>query len=349
VRRALRAGVLAGTLATSLAAQSRSADVLQQATQFYERLDVEHALTLLRQIVSPNWGSDVSATQRVEAYKYLGACLALTGKPDSAVVYFRAAVERDPFAELDPNRFTPAQVRLFGEARRRTFAVAVRPIRSERIDPRTAHLSFTVVSTHAAALQAELRAASGSSRVALFSGGSEGLREIRWDGLQADGRLAPPGRYAFVLTGRSQLLDRSDSARVFFDLGHEMAPLEDTLPNLAADSLLPERRPTSGATDDLIKGLVVAGATAFIAGVLPNRELGGGMRGGAAVIAGAATVSGVVAFVVGRRHGGIPENIAANDRRRAERAAHNAAIQSRNAAKVAGTILVVSPAAGTGP
>jgi len=349
VKLALRAGVLAGTLATSLAAQSRSADVLQQATQFYERLDVEHALTLLRQIVSPNWGSDVSATQRVEAYKYLGACLALTGKPDSAVVYFRAAVERDPFAELDPNRFTPAQVRLFGEARRRTFAVAVRPIRSERIDPRTAHLSFTVVSTHAAALQAELRAASGSSRVALFSGGSEGLREIRWDGLQADGRLAPPGRYAFVLTGRSQLLDRSDSARVFFDLGHEMAPLEDTLPNLAADSLLPERRPTSGATDDLIKGLVVAGAAAFIAGVLPNRELGGGMRGGAAVIAGAATVSGVVAFVVGRRHGGIPENIAANDRRRAERAAHNAAIQSRNAAKVAGTILVVSPAAGTSP
>jgi len=349
VKLALRAGVLAGTLATSLAAQSRSADVLQQATQFYERLDVEHALTLLRQIVSPNWGSDVSATQRVEAYKYLGACLALTGKPDSAVVYFRAAVERDPFAELDPNRFTPAQVRLFGEARRRTFAVAVRPIRSERIDPRTAHLSFTVVSTHAAALQAELRAASGSSRVALFSGGSEGLREIRWDGLQADGRLAPPGRAAFVRTGRSQLLARSDSARVFFDLGHEMAPLEDTLPNLAADSLLPERRPTSGATDDLIKGLVVAGAAAFIAGVLPNRELGGGMRGGAAVIAGAATVSGVVAFVVGRRHGGIPENIAANDRRRAERAAHNAAIQSRNAAKVAGTILVVSPAAGTGP
>src|SRR5256886_9577096 len=36
--------------------------------------------------------------------------------------FFRAAIERDPFTELDPNLFTPAQLATFGEAQRRTFA-----------------------------------------------------------------------------------------------------------------------------------------------------------------------------------------------------------------------------------
>src|SRR5947199_9556782 len=97
-----------------LGAQGSTQDLLQQASEFYERLDVERALPLLRQIVSPNWPFEVTREQRVEAYKYLGACLTLAGKRDSAVLFFRAAIERDPFTELDPNLFTPPQLPTFG-------------------------------------------------------------------------------------------------------------------------------------------------------------------------------------------------------------------------------------------
>src|ERR1041385_9272252 len=79
---------------------------------------------------------------------YLGACLALAGKRDSAVLYFRAAIERDPFTDLDPTQFTPAQLATFAEARRRTLAVAVRPVQPARVDPRTARVTFIVVATH---------------------------------------------------------------------------------------------------------------------------------------------------------------------------------------------------------
>jgi hypothetical protein len=87
---------------------------------------------------------------------------------------------------------------------------------------------------------------------------------------------------------------------------------------------------------------------AFISGVLANDQLDGSLRGGAAVIAGAAVVTGVVAFAVRRHHAAMPENITANQQRRADRAAQNEAIRGRNATKIAATVLVVTPAAGVG-
>src|SRR5205809_154796 len=127
MRRLVWAVVLAAGAAPALAAQGSTAELLGQAHQFYEGLEVERALPLLRQIISPNWPFEVTRDQRVDAYKYLGACLAVAGKRDSAVLYFRAAIERDPFTDLDPSLFTPAQLATFAEARRRTLAVAVRP------------------------------------------------------------------------------------------------------------------------------------------------------------------------------------------------------------------------------
>src|SRR5213593_2523934 len=59
------------------AAQAGTAELLQQARQLYERLEIERALTILRQVVSPGWPLEVTNAQRVEAYKYLGAALVL--------------------------------------------------------------------------------------------------------------------------------------------------------------------------------------------------------------------------------------------------------------------------------
>lgn len=340
---------LAALLSSPLAAQGSTGDLLQQASQFYEHLDVERALPLLRQIVSPNWPFEVTPSERVDAYKYLGACLALVGKRDSAVMYFRAAIERDPFADLDPERFTPAQLGLFAQARRQTFAVAVRPVPATRIDPRTERLSFSVVSTHASALEVRVRPVAGPAGRVLFSSPSDGPRDVSWDGLLADGRLAPAGRYECTVVGRSATLARTDSARVYFDLGHEVASLEDTLPDLTATDLLPELAPPSAARRALFEGLGVAGATIFISSGVGNPKLHSGVQVGAGVVAGAATISGIAAFLVRRQHRDVPANVAANIQRRARHTADNDAIRRRNAEKLAATVLIVTPAAGAGP
>jgi len=347
MRRLVWAAVFAVGAAPTLAAQGSTEELLVQAHQFYERLEVERALPLLRQIVSPNWPFEVTADQRVDAYKYLGACLALAGKRDSAVLYFRAAIERDPFTELDPSMFTPAQLATFDEARRRTLAIAVRSVQPARVDPRTTRVTFTVVATHAALVNVKLSAIGVGSPLVLFQGTIDGVREIAWDGLLANRRLAPPGRYTLAVVGRSRVTGAADSARVYFDLRHDVAALEDTLPDLDQRSLLPERISPEAARRDVVKGVGVAAAALLIAGAA-NGDLGGSERGAADVVAATAAITGVVAFLLGRRHGAIPENVAANARNRAQRDSVKAAVRARNADRIAATVLLVDPAAGEG-
>lgn len=324
------------------AAQAGTAELLQQARQLYERLEIERALPILRQIVSPGWPLEVTNAQRVEAYKYLGAALVLRGKPDSAVLYFRAALERDAFADLDPAQFTPAQEAAFAVARSRTFSVGSQPIPETRLDPRTGRLTVTVVTTHAATLRATLRALGGTDYVVLYEGPNDGAREIGWNGLGPDGRLAPPGRYDLTLVGRSQIRAQVDSLHLYLDVQHDVEPLEDTLPALGDGELLPERHPESTAGTDLLKGLGVAVGALAVGSLLANDRLGTGREG--RIMAGVATVGGVAAFSYRRSHRAIPRNVELNDARRAARDAGNAAIRRRNADRIARTLLLVTPA-----
>jgi len=357
VRRLLHCAALLAGLAGRGAAQDSTAApgppdstaaLLGQAREFYERLDLERVVPLLQRVVSPAWPFAVTPDQRVEAYKYLGAALALSARHDSAVAYFRQALERDPFLDLDPLQFTPGQIAVLAAARRSTFAVGARPVTAARVEPRAQRVTFMVATTHVAAVRVELRSGGAAAALVLFRGVSDGVRELRWDGLLADGRLAPPGRYQLAVAARSELLARSDSARVYFDVGYDTAPLEDTLPELHGGQLLPERHSTAMARGDLLKGLGVAAGAVTISTALANRDLGRDATL-SAMVAGTAGVAGVVAFLDHLRQRPIPENAATNVRRQAERRAANEAIRSRNAARLAQTILVVSPAPGVGP
>jgi len=327
---------------TSTAAQAGTAELLQQARQLYERLEIERALPLLRQVVSPEWPLEVTTAQRVEAHKYLGAALVLRGKPDSAVLYFRAALERDAFADLDPAQFTPAQQGAFAVARCRTFSVGVKPIPETRLDPSTGQLSITVVTTHAAKLRATLRALGGTDYVVLYDGPNDGAREIGWNGLGPDGQVAAPGRYDLSVVGHSQLTAQADSLRMYLDLQHDVEPFEDTLPALGTMDLLPERHAESTAGNDLLKTLGVAVGALAVGSLLANDRLGTGDEG--RIMAGAATVGGIAAFSYRRAHRAIPANVALNDARRAVRDAANSGVRMRNADRVARTMLLITPA-----
>lgn len=327
-------------------AQDSTAAALERARQHYERLDIERALPLLRQVLSPQWPHPVTPAQRVEAYVYLGAALVLVGQRDSAVSYFGAALARDAFTDLDRRQFTPAQIAAFAAARRLAFAVDVRPVASARADVRTERINFTVATTHAAALQVFIQPLETGVAVSIFSGASEGVRDVAWDGLVADRRLAPAGRYALLAVARSRLLSRADSAQVFFEVAHGTAALEDTLPDLPRGARLPERE-TGRARGELLKGAAVAAGALLASGALANGDLGNGQRGGAALVGGVAVVVGIAGFVRARPE--IPHNIVENQRREAERRAANDAIRQRNAARSVATVLVITPAAGVSP
>ena len=341
--------VLLGAAPRGGTAQSSTAEVLRDARELYQSLEIERALPLLRRVVSPQWPFEVTREERVEAYRYLGAALAIAGKADSAVLYFQAVVDWDPFADLDAARFTPAQLVLFAEARRRTFGVGVRPVATARVDPRSERVVFTMVTTHLARLTATITSTDGVRRAEVFRGDADGLRELRWDGLLADGRLAPPGRYQFLVDAASRLGRRADSVRVFFDLAHDVEPLEDTLPSLAGGALLTETYPAPAVGRDLLKGLGVAGLVLVIAGPLSNDDLGGDAPGTAKVMAAVGAGTGIVVFIGRRRWPTSPANVEENRRRVAARTAQNDAIRLRNADRIARTALLIRPAAGVEP
>lgn len=341
------AGVLLA-VGSPVQAQSPVADLLAQVKTLYARLEVERALPLLRQILSPAAAMSVTPAERVEAHTYLGAVHALMGQRDSAVASFGAALDWDPFMDLPSSRFTPGQIELFVEARRRTFAVALGPITPRRADPRSDAVPFTLVTTHAARVRAELTSSRDTVPVVLWAGDSDGLRQISWNALDRAGRLAAPGRYRVRVVAESRLSGRADSAVAHFDLSYDGPLPEDTLPAIAPSELLPEQWGPKARRFDLLKGLAVAAGALFIAGVLVNDDLGGG-DGPAGVMAGAAVLTGAAALVLPRGDDVIEDNVAENRRRRDERRAANEAIRARNLERLNGIVLIVAPAAGLEP
>jgi len=336
------------TATTTLPAQDNTADMLQRAIQFYDDVQVERALTLLRQVVSPGSPYEVSRDQRIQAYKYLGASLAIQNMRDSAIVYFRAAIERDPFTDLDPRKFSPVELTTFAEARRRTFAVAARPIARTTVDPRVERVVLSILTTHAATVRAEIRpAGSALPGTVLYDGENDGLRDLPWSGTLGGGRLAPTGRYELAVFGESRLNQRRDSTRSYFDLLQDFPALEDTLPSLRADELLPERHPPSARRRGLANGLGIA-ATAIILPYATGSARYGSSRSFASVAAISGGAAGIYAYFARRNNLDIPENIAINRVRQTRRLAANAEIQRRNGEKLAETKIVVSPAAGVG-
>jgi hypothetical protein len=334
-----------GASAREARAQLTTAETLTEAAQLYDALQVERAVILLRQVISPSMPFEVSKEQRVQAYTYLGASLAILGMRDSAITYFRAAIERDPFTDLDPSRFTQRERDAFADARQRTLAVAARPVTARSVDPRTESIVFTVVSTQQTQLHVDVRgAASDSAAAVLLDRESDGVRELPWNGRLADGRLVSPGRYALFVRARAAS-GASDSARLLFEIAHDHPLLEDSIPVPIGPQLLPERYPASAGTTDFARGAGLA-AIALAIPALGNSHLGG-QRSYARGAAIGALGAGVASFFFRRAHPINHANIAENNRRRALVASWNAEIDRRNAEKLVGLRLLVTPAGAT--
>ena len=337
-------------------ASAQTAENLQRAIRFYEGLEVDRARDVFLQVISPSSPFEVTPAQRATAYIYLGATLATLGQPDSARTYFQAAIERDPFADLDPAKFSAQERQVFAAAKQRVFKVAARPLgwTSERptgvpvrIDPRTQPLKFSVVTTHSANLVVEVHNVDDGTTIALYAGENDGLRELSWNGSLQRGGLVPTGPYELAITGTSmRATGGRDSTKILFDITQEHGALEDTLRSLAPGDLLPERYTISAARKNLFLGAIVTAVAVAIPLTVGAGSLD--MPAGPAIGVGAVgALTGVVAYLSLTQKPEIPENVAENARRRAARDQANQAIVSRNNAKLAETRLLFTPIAAT--
>jgi hypothetical protein len=328
-------GGLAAAAPEVLQGQDRASALLAHAKSLYEKKQIERALPLLRELITPGSPMEVTHAQRVEAYKYLGAAHALAGRRDSAITHFSTALAWDPFTDLDARSFTRAQIAVFVEARRGMFAVAIRPVSAERVDLRTDSVEFTAVTTHNARIRAELRSVSDPGKIVVWEGDNEGLRVLAWDGMDARGQLATPGRYRLSIVARSRILEWQDSTWVYFDLAHDIpqsaaeddagesqdtstepaaeksstgadAPAEGGGPQVKTQGGPGQVRATppglrqKGTGADVAKAFVIAGGALLVGGLLASDHLGGG-HSEARIVAGLATVTAVVAALRGHR------------------------------------------------
>jgi hypothetical protein len=330
-------------IARPLAAQRTPAEVLSRGVILYEELQLERAVTLLRDVMSP---SNASATkeERAQAMKYLGAAYALLGRRDSAIAYFQRTLERDPFTDLDPAVFTAQERQLFALACRRTFIVGAKVLPDSGFVPGQGRVSLRFVTTQRARLEAVVRRAEAGEAMASFRWTSEGASESPWDGLDEKGAHLAPGRYHLEVRATTMTDSLSDTLALRFDVRYDHEPLEDSL-ILTAGSLLPERRPASVARSHLAAGVVAAAFAIAVPSVIGHGELGG-TRKHAAVMASLTASGGITAFVLLRRGSAIPANVLENARRREEHARRNREIRERNAARMAEARMIITPASG---
>jgi hypothetical protein len=331
-------------------AQEVTQQTLDRAVKLYEDLNVEGARPLLLNIISPNYQQRVTTEQKVTALKYLGASYAVLDRPDSAVSFFLAALDYDPFTDLDPSKFTATELGAFNQAKARIFKVALAPIAPRVVDPKvdsTAH-RFRLITTHSGRLTVELvNQRDTTKKEILFDGNNDGLREIRWAGLLNNGQLADSALYELRVTGRDATSANATTDRQLFRVEYAFEPLEDTLRAFTQSDLLVERIPSSAPWFDLIKGSMLAGtAVALPLLALERTQLAWAPHAGTA--AGIGLLSGVISFSYRRSNPEIPANVRENARRQNERARFNAAVRVRNKQRTDATKLIITPLVGVG-
>ena len=344
-----------------VAAQGADESITKAVTA-YENLEVERALNLFQQIVSPTSPFPVTEAQRVIAYKYMGAALATLGKSDSAVTFFQAAISRDPFTDLDPTKFIDKERAAFEAARKSVFRVAVRVDRDSIVAGATKPIVFHAVTTHTGQLKVSLErtdgaAVSGPNIFPLFTAEDvDGVRDVPWNA-QFAGQSIAAGFYDLVVSGQSTQQGkpgetatrfRPDSARVGIEIRWIHEPLEEDLRALHADELLPTMAPASAAWTDLAKGFAVAAAAYGFSNAFGNASKVNGTVGNAAIAAGAGAVVGIISFISRTNNRAIPENVTENARRQAAWRQENDNRIARNQARLDAKIVLLIPTLGAG-
>lgn len=331
-------------------AQGTTSENIARAIAMYEAFNVEGARPILQQIISPSYLQPVTAVERVAAYKYLGASYALLDKQDSAITFFVAALDFDPFTDLDPDKFSPAELGAFNTARSRIFKVGIEPIQNKVINPKldSSAYVFRLITTSPASVMTVVlvnQSDTNKKEVLLPPQANNGPRQIRWLGVLQSGLFADSAIYMLRVQATAPGSSQPLQDQQFFRLEHSYEPLEDTLPPLTGAALLQEQIPPRAPWMDLVKGVVTGGAAYGLASLAMSDDVVGWQThaiGAAALSIGAGTWS----FLYRRANRNIGDNVRENARRQAQRAAFNAAVTARNRARLDNRRIILTAVTG---
>ena len=326
--------LLALSLAAPVTAQTDTT-LLVRGIEAYNNVEFDAAVGLLRRWLATAT-PETPSERTVRALMYIGAAEQLRGGPDSAAAAFARVLSIAPGASVDPLVFPPAIGRLFGQVRARTRVVVVeaQPVTELRAGEEWT-VNVEASSPHTVA--AEIRRPDGSDVRTLYRGLAGDRLVLRWDGRDAAGGTAPSGSYLLeVLShGPSGAVERA----VQLPLELDVVPA-DTVPHpLFPDSLLrPERRGPGPALEALGGAMLVGAALA----VLPSRLAPeGNLASGRFAVAGAVSLTGIIAFLTRRPGAVIAEHRAFNETVRDEWRGRIDSLAAENAARRARAQLVI--------
>jgi hypothetical protein len=361
-RRLLRVVVaaLVGLIPSTLTAQVTTQAKIDQAIALYERFEIESARPLLLEVLSPNWVQAITQEQRVTALKYLGASFAVVGKADSAINFFIGALSFDAFTDLDRTKFNPQELAAFDMAKTQIFRVAMRPLTSKVVDPRSTdpgqttypiRITTTQRSEITVTVALKKPGVGGDSLTEIiYAGPADGAQTIPWRGT-IDGRTAPTGNYELRIAGVSKQAGASTDStrqRLEFTVRQSFEPLEEELPPLGMADTVVASYNQRDPLWDLLKGAALGVAVGSFAKLAVDRSKIDSQDKGAWnahwVIAGGAGVgAGLFSFSYRRNHLVRPEAVAENVKRRQMRADFNQKVRERNADRLDKTKLIIQP------
>lgn len=344
-----RLAVLALLFALPGVAKGQTQKDLDHAIDLYNQFQIEQATPIFLQIISPTNLLQVTPQQKATAEKYLGASYAVRGKPDSASLFFQAMLQFDPFTDLDSKQFGAAEISAFNAAKQGFFNIGIQPLSADTLNPRSPSdvYTFRLITTHRAHITVQLvnqKDTSLAAREPLFDGTVDGVKDVAWNGMLRNGRIADSTTYEFRITGNSLLPALNNVAgneRATFRVEYATDSLESTVDTLSG--LLDSTYKSAGAWADLARGTLAVGGAAFGISMMLNHQNLHSWTTNAALGMVLGLASGIGSAVYRLRHPQIDANVAENRRRQHQRALFNQAVQQRNQARIAATRLILTP------
>lgn len=350
-------------LGTRSAVAQSVADQLATAKEAYAKSNVELAKNIFATIIASR--QQVTPEQRVTAYKYLGAYWALQSSPgarDSANSFFLAALDFDPFTDLDRTIFATDELSAFNRARAGIFRVGVQPVEAKALDPTStkpdsSRYTFRVVSTRGARMTVSVVSIADPNKKEILAtmGNSDGVRDVVWNGL-INNQLADTGLYRVQLDAVDNTKGGSTTEQQQFRIDHFVAQLEDTLPafkdvNFGGTDTLRSRYSAGKPYTDGAKGAFVAALAAALPALAftytQRKEMSSwSSHFGVGISLGAIAGTGAAWYATAHRDDAMA--VKENERRRNARAAFNAGVRARNRARLDKTILIIRPLSSAG-
>jgi hypothetical protein len=326
IRAAALACVLA-LIAGRVEAQTPAA-LVAAGVRAYQDLDFDQAAGYLGRALAAG-DRALSLDERTQALAYLGAVQVFRDRGDSAAAVFGRLVRLRPRYRIDALIFPPEVTSVFDRVRRSVRAVAV--VYPDSAVFRAGQPGFPIDLFPSVFQDARVQILNpdGSAARTVYGGPVGDSLRVEWDGRTTAGDPVPAGRYFLDVASLDSTGGPLRIVRVPLEIG---LTIGDTLPDPAppADSvLLPERATSGPALQSLLGGLVLGTAVATLPGAVAQ---GGDLWSARFAVGGAIGLAGVTGFFLRRPGRPLPDNVAANDRLRAEWQRQRAAVAQQNQA-----------------